>query len=162
MRKLVAVPIFAVFVLFGSIASAGSGEIRTQGGESFVPNAKIMSNLKFTPGHTASPSGGSLTWRHADRTPEPHTITIVDEGDLPGSIEEVFGCEACSDALDAHFAGGFNPVVNVGAPGLDQPGDSMVLFAGESVSAEVSAPGGTTLSYLCAIHPWMQGSIRVG
>jgi hypothetical protein len=53
-------------------------------------------------------------------------------------------------------------VVNVGAPGLDQPGDSLLFFPGESISAEVSAAAGTTLSYLCAIHPWMIGSITVG
>ena len=26
---------------------------------------------------------------------------------------------------------------------------------------EFSAPAGTTLSYVCAVHPWMQGSIVV-
>jgi hypothetical protein len=29
------------------------------------------------------------------------------------------------------------------------------------VTAMVSAPSGAQLSYLCAIHPWMQGSIFV-
>jgi hypothetical protein len=52
--------------------------------------------------------------------------------------------------------------VNVGGPGLDQSGDSLLFFAGESISAEISAAAGTTLYYLCAIHPWMQGSITVG
>jgi hypothetical protein len=44
------------------------------------------------------------------------------------------------------------------------PGDSL-LFGGEldsqSISARVTAPAGTTLYYLCALHPWMQGSIKV-
>lgn len=62
----------------------------------------------------------------------------------------------------AHF--GTTPptlVVDVGGAGLDSPGDSLLFFAGESISATVSAPSGTTLYYLCTIHPWMQGSITV-
>jgi hypothetical protein len=52
--------------------------------------------------------------------------------------------------------------VNAGGTELDQPGDSLLLFPGESISAEVSAAAGTTVSYVCAIHPLMQGSITVG
>jgi hypothetical protein len=52
-------------------------------------------------------------------------------------------------------------VIDVGSPGLDAPGDSLLFFAGESISATISAPAGSTLFYLCAIHPWMQGSISV-
>ncbi|MGH2651068.1 MAG: cupredoxin domain-containing protein, partial [Actinomycetota bacterium] len=65
--------------------------------------------------------------------------------------------------LAGHFGGG-PPVlvIEVGGPGLDAPGDSLLLFPGESISASVSAPAGSTLFYLCAIHPWMQGSITVG
>jgi hypothetical protein len=57
----------------------------------------------------------------------------------------------------------FNFVVNVGGPGLDARGDSL-LFGGpfdQAVEAQVTAPAGTTLYYLCVIHPWMQGSIKV-
>jgi plastocyanin len=41
------------------------------------------------------------------------------------------------------------------------PGDSLFQAPGKNVSAVVSAPAGTTLYYLCAIHPWMQGKIVV-
>jgi hypothetical protein len=37
---------------------------------------------------------------------------------------------------------------------------SLLFFTGESISARISAPVGSTLLYLCAIHPWMQGSIK--
>ena len=53
------------------------------------------------------------------------------------------------------------PVVNAGEPGLDAPGDSLFFFDDTSISAPVTAPSGTTLKYLCAIHPWMQGTIVV-
>jgi hypothetical protein len=82
---------------------------------------------------------------------------------IPTDVEEVFGCQApgepCGDALAAHVGGG--PLIDVGSPGLDAPGDSLLFFAGESASATISAPAGSTLFYLCAIHPWMQGSIIV-
>ena len=56
------------------------------------------------------------------------------------------------------------PVVDVGAPGFNEPGDSLFFVAEEpfnTISAQVTAPAGTTLKYLCAIHPWMQGTITV-
>ena len=163
MRKLLTVLVLVPLV--GTVtlsASASSGTVFTRGDEKFVPNAMIQSTLRFSPGKVNASTGQTLTWTHADQTTAPHTVTIVDQADVPGSIDEVFACPACVAALDAHFAGGLNPVVNVGLPGLDQPGDSLLLFPGESVSAEVAAAAGTTLDYLCAIHPWMQGSITVG
>jgi hypothetical protein len=31
----------------------------------------------------------------------------------------------------------------------------------DSVSAVIDAPVGANLSYVCALHPWMQGTIEV-
>lgn len=163
MRKLLAMVVTAALAATVALsASANSGTVFTRGDEKFVPNAMIQSTLRFSPGRVNASTGQILTWTHADQTEAPHTVTIADQTDLPASIDEVFECPVCGAALDAHFAGGLNAVVNVGAPGLDQPGDSLLFFPGESISAEVSAPAGTTLYYLCAIHPWMQGSITVG
>ena len=71
-------------------------------------------------------------------------------------------------------AGPHNPilhwVVNVRKPGLDAPGDSISIFENQdkgappghaSVAVRVSAPPGTTLHFLCGMHPWMQGAIVV-
>jgi len=138
--------------------------VRTTGDERVVPNAMVQATLRFTPGMIKVASGEEVTWTHDDNSTAPHTLTIVEE--FPeATLEAIFGCgapgEPCEVALTAHFAGGFNPVVNVGAPGLDSPGDSLLFFDGSSVTAVVSAPSGTTLKYLCAIHPWMQGEIVV-
>jgi plastocyanin len=163
MRKLLVVVVtVALAATIALSASASPSTVATRGDEVFVPNAMVQSTLRFSPGTVNASAGQTLTWIHDDRTEAPHTVTIVDQADLPTTIEEVFECPACFAALDAHFAGGPNPVVDVGASGLDQPGDSLLFFHGESISAEVSAPAGTTLYYLCAIHPWMQGSITVG
>lgn len=145
-------------------AGASSGTVAVRGGEQFVPNALIESTFRFSPGAIRATSGQTVTWVDEDRVAdEPHTITVVDKADLPTDIEEVFECDVCVDALDRHFgAGAPVPVLNAGSTGLDAPGDSLLMLPGESVSAVISAPAGTTLYYLCAIHPWMQGSIAVG
>ena len=146
-----------------AVAAADRG-VRTMGDERVIPNAMVQATLRFTPGMIKVSSGEDLTWTHDDNTTEPHTITVVEAFPEP-TLDAIFGCGApdqpCGIALAAHMAGGFNPVVNVGAPGLDVPGDSLFLFDDASVTATVSAPAGTTLEYLCAIHPWMQGEIVV-
>jgi hypothetical protein len=41
-------------------------------------------------------------------------------------------------------------------------GDSLLVDADHPViKARVSAPAGTTLRFICAIHPWMQGKLIV-
>lgn len=148
------------------VVSAGESiTVRTMGGIDFKPNVKISSNLRFSPGPATVESGGMVTWVHADDSGEPHTVTIVDQADLPGTFEEAFvDCAAgpCGAALAGHFST-FPPtlVLEAGAPGLDAPGDSLLFFPGESITATVSAPSGANLYYLCAIHPWMQGVVQV-
>jgi hypothetical protein len=61
-----------------------------------------------------------------------------------------------------------NPIVhwilNKGKPGLDRVGDSVAIQEPgphKSITIKVTAPAGTTLYFLCAVHPWMQGKIEV-
>ena len=146
------------------VLAASDRGVRTLGDERVVPNAMVQSTLRFTPGMIKVNSGEEVTWTHDDATTAPHTVTIVEE--FPeATLEAIFGCgnpgEPCALALAAHFARGFNPVVEAGGPGSDFPGDLLFFSDDTSVTAEVSAPSGTTLQYLCAIHPWMQGLIVV-
>jgi plastocyanin len=148
----------------GSTTAATGRTVRAAGSEQFVPNAKIMATLRFTPGPLSVKQGETVTWENT--TPgEPHTISVVAAGDVPSTIDDVFNCAICNTIQAAHFPNGFNnppvPVVNAGGPGLDVPGDSLLLFPDASVSATISARAGSTLHYICAIHPWMQGTISV-
>jgi plastocyanin len=164
MRRVMIVFGAALLLALSIDVSAGASPttVSVRGGEQFVPNALIQSTFRFSPGRIHVSQGQSVTWVDRDRSgPEPHTVTIVDKADLPTDVEEVFECQVCGEAIDAHVSGN-TQVVDVGGPGLDTPGDSLLLFDGGSISAEVTAPAGTTLFYLCAIHPWMQGSITVG
>jgi plastocyanin len=147
-------------VLLSNVVVAADRSVRTIGDERVVLNSMVQATLRFTPGMIKVASGGTVTWTHDDNTTAPHTVTIV--ANPPGaSLDEIFACAECAAALAAHSAGGFNPVVNVGGPGLDAAGDSLFIFDDQTVSATVTAPSGTTLKYLCAIHPWMQGTIVV-
>ena len=169
MRKpLIIIAVFTLTALVtAGMAGAQSGmTVRVMGEEDVDPNVRIFSNFRFSPGPVTVKSGDTVTWVDADDTPAPHTVTIVDSADLPATFEEVFACTApgapCGDALAGHFPGGPPVLVlDVGAAGLDTPGDSLLFFPGGSATANVSAPAGSTLFYLCAIHPWMQGTIQV-
>ena len=143
-----------------------SRTVRIIGTEQFVPNAKIMATLRFAPGPLSVKSGDTVTW--SNDTAEPHTITLVDDSDVPATVDDVFGCGAPGTPCFAALAGhGTNPPTIVlgggadGTAGLDGVGDSLLVFPGGTISAPVTAPAGTQLHYLCAIHPWMIGSIDV-
>jgi hypothetical protein len=59
-----------------------------------------------------------------------------------------------------------HPLVDVGAAGFNAPGDSIVTGpkaqpGGQPVTFKVTAAPGTTLNFLCVIHPWMEGRFSV-
>jgi plastocyanin len=148
--------------LIANGAVAAPSAVRTTGDERVVPNVMVQATLRFTPGMIGATSGDEVTWTDDDAQGAPHTATIVEE--FPAStLDAIFGCgaptEPCGEALAAHAVSG--PVVDPGNDGFNEPGDSLLFFPGGSISAEVTAPAGTTLKYLCAIHPWMQGTITV-
>jgi plastocyanin len=137
---------------------------RIVGDEAFAANKMIESDFHFTPGVMSVESGGSLTWNN--KTDDEHTVTLVEESQVPPDFDGVFECRdpggPCRAALDAHFA--TDPptdTINVGAAGLDTPGDSLLIDEEGSVTAVISAPSGTDLYFICSVHPWMQGEIEV-
>jgi plastocyanin len=161
----------AVTMSLGTSASGATNKtIRTMGTEDVNINSRIFSNLRFSPGNTTIKSGQSITLIHADATDEPHTLTVANPGELPTDIEDVFSCGEPGTLCDEIF----NTVgpqivdenaaqfINVGGgPGLDSRLDTIFLPPGTSITVPVDAAPGTTLSFLCAIHAWMQGTIRV-
>jgi plastocyanin len=169
MKKLwIALAALAIAVATSvSVSAQNSDDDRTtkvfsKGEERFVPNEVFKSTLRFDPGTIRVHSGETVKW--VNRTDAPHTVTVV--ANTPDDPPGLFFCREpggeCRAAIDAHFA--TTPptsVVNVGAAGLDAPGDSLFQPPGGSVSSVVSAPADTTLEYLCAFHPWMQGLIEV-
>jgi plastocyanin len=163
--------VVASMFLWAGSSSAADKTIRTMGTEDVHINSKIFSNLRFSPGNSTVKSGDAVTIDHADQTEEPHTLTIVDASELPSDVEEVFGCGEPGTLCDEVFSTVGPQIVDFaqaqfinvdGGPGLDGRLDTVWLPPGTSISVDVTAPAGTTLAYFCAIHAWMQGTIKVG
>jgi plastocyanin len=143
-------------------------------GITFAPNKYIQDNMAFSPGTVTVKSGESLTFKFGDsKAMEPHTLTVVKKSDLPTTGDEVENCKACERYATPHLKNPKappdqnNPIVHwtldKGQPGLDAVGDSLAIQPGahKSIKEIVSAPAGTTLHFICAVHPWMQGQIVV-
>jgi hypothetical protein len=82
------------------------------------------------------------------------------------------GCDACGPLMAAHEADMETgevgkALVEAGAEGFDTggdksaAGDSIFLPPKGKVTFKVTAAKGTTLSFICAVHPWMIGTIKV-
>jgi plastocyanin len=152
--------------LAASGAPKASGVVvATKGTEIFDINGAAVATFRFAPEVLSVPSGTRVTWKHVDTSSDPHTITIVtDKRQLPHNFEAA-NCKPCHAANDGHFPRNKPPVaiLNKGAPGLDTVGDSLLIRPkrGATASTVISAPAGTTLYYVCIIHPWMQATIKV-
>ena len=164
MTKLTVISFLAVVFVLASL-SIGFGKdktVRIRGDEKVAINSVLLSTLRFSPGPVTIKSGDTVTWVDADAVDgAPHTITIANAEDLPQTFFDIiFACVPCGPALAGHFPGG-PPVLVLGDGELSTPGESLLFFEGGSVSSVINASPGTTLYYLCVIHPWMQGTINV-
>lgn len=107
----------------------------------------------------------------------PHTFSLVTKGSQPKTPNARKNCftpkHICLSVAMWH---GFNPKTEeitkdpakAGPAGwstlgsTSKKGDSWFTEKkGETFSQEVTAPAGTTLYYMCAVHPWMQGKVNV-
>jgi plastocyanin len=150
----------------GASTDASTGRtVTARGSDQFIPNAKIMATFRFSPGQITIGSGETVTF--TNDTTDPHTLTIVDKADVPTDTNAVFNCGAPGTVCNEVFNlfGGGPPVSQFfnasGAPGLDGRLDTLLVLPGESISAPVSAPSGSTLYFICVIHAWMQGTLTV-
>ena len=172
MSRRISILLGAVVAL-GATAATGGGaaadpkvpatqKLAIVGHSAFKVNKLAFDNQRFSKSTFAIRSGGTVTLANRARTEDPHTVSLVTKAQLPTS----FDCEVCGAIFAAHGVsetsnGPANPVVDVGASGYDQPGDSSFVAPHARVSFKVTAPAGTTLHFMCAIHPWMQGRIKV-
>jgi plastocyanin len=109
----------------------------------------------------------------------PHTFSLVTKGSLPKTPKARKGCFAPKHiCLAIAIWHGFNPKTEqitknpakAGPAGWSTAGNATgkkgdSWFSGEKkgghISQEVTAEAGTTLYYMCAVHPWMQGKVNV-
>jgi plastocyanin len=171
-RAAVAVLVAALAVAGGTALAASPKKapkkvtIQMKGKLTLKKNKFFKDAESFSPGKAQIRSGGTLTLRN--RSEAPHTFSIVKKSDVPKGFK-MLTCgdpgSICESIFTAHqFDQEGNPqkaLVEVGSAGIDQPGDSIVVNPKQTTKVNVSAPKGTTLHFICAIHAWMQGQIRV-
>jgi plastocyanin len=150
----------------GAASAASKNHIDVVGGTSIEPGESVTDNQHFTPQDLEVKSGATVKLSNKAKTEDPHTISLVKKSQLPKSAKQAFNCAACNAILGSHEVNEQTgevgkPVVDGGQAGFDQAGDSMVIQPKGKISFKVTAKKGTTLYYLCAIHPWMQGKIKV-
>jgi hypothetical protein len=120
-------------------------------------------------------SGGTVRIVNLAADEGPHTFTIVKKSDLPRTQKQILGsCHICEQLGAAHGADPNSDAPpkftyledGVGSddpPALNKPGDSSFIppQRGYTLNLHVTAAKGTTLHFMCLIHPWMQGKINV-
>ena len=147
-------------------------KINIVGGMVFHAGHSVGDNQRFT-GTTTVKKGGTIKVVNRAKTEDPHSVSFVKKADLPKSfagmenpaIGALFGAHGFPPAGEGGPEGPppapANPVVNAGAAGFDTVGDSF-FFVGKRYSIPVARTAKKgTYSYLCLIHPWMQGTVRV-
>jgi plastocyanin len=173
---LVAAGAWATFALGSSSGAASSATVVAKdNGVSISPNKYMQDNMFFSPGTVTVKSGGTITFKFdKPGSMEPHTMTILHQSDLPKTGAQAENCKPCERYATPHLKNPKappdqnNPIVhwtlNKGNPGFNTVGDSVAIQEpGEhkSVTIKVTAKPGTTLYFVCAVHPWMQGKIIV-
>jgi plastocyanin len=165
----------AVLAVAGSALAAGGkgpakATVLATGSESMKPNAFYQNTFHFQAGTVTIRSGGTVTL--ANKTSDAHTLSLVRQSQVPRTLKQMENCKACGEIAKSHGINTEGPptgpppirLVNIGAPGFDTAGDSIILppkGRGGPVSFKVSARAGTILNFICIIHPWMSGRFLV-
>jgi hypothetical protein len=138
------------------------------------PNRYVQDGLRWNKDVYTVRRGGILHLKFNVQTEGPHTFTVVRKRDLPTTPKAVLNCKICNKLAAAHgadpnsdqppkFVYLENGVGQNTPPKVDRPGDSAGIgFGPAPINLKVTAKRGTTLHFLCLIHPWMQAEVKVG
>lgn len=146
-------------------ATPRNATLTATGGTVFKPNRFIGDGQRFGRDVTVMKSRGTLTIKN--RTREPHTFSIVRRSQVPRTARQAERCTVCGALGRAHGIPENGegpptiPLVDKGARGFNQPGESVAFGPRQQVKTKITARTGRTLRFICAIHPWMQGRIAV-
>jgi hypothetical protein len=140
----------------------------------FKPNRYIQDGLRWNRDVYAVRAGGTVHVLNGEGSEGPHTFTVLKKKDVPRTLRTLFNCRVCNELTRAHganpesedpprFAFLENGVGQDSPPDLDRPGDSALVGPrrGDSINLNVTARAGTTLYFICLIHPWMQAKLQV-
>jgi hypothetical protein len=177
-----AIPAAALLVALLASGSAGAAETPASPTEKAVIDMVVKGKKLAFEGPETVFQGQQLEIFN-DTNPRqvgPHTFSLVEKGTLPKTKAAEKSCftpgHICMSIAKWH---GFDPKtekitinpVKAGPEGWRTAGNNKgkkgdSWFTGESkkgthFSEEVTAKPGTTLYFICAVHPWMQGSVKV-
>ncbi|HEU4976145.1 MAG TPA: hypothetical protein VFT50_13705 [Baekduia sp.] len=160
-----------------SVASAAPSKVTIKERQKMKmkPNRYIQDGLRWDKDVYTVKSGGTLHVVDNVVSEGPHTVSIMRPQDLPRTAAQMMSCKACNSLIAAHGADPNSdappkfPFLENGTgqdtpPNMDRPGDSALVGEGkknESIDLKVTAKKGTTLHFMCLIHPWMQAQIKV-
>jgi hypothetical protein len=182
LKKLTAVAVgmlLALGVVGTATAAAGApprkATIKSTTSFRFKPNRYIQDGLRWARDSYVVRSGGTVRVVNGDGSEGPHTFTILRKKDVPKTVRTLFNCRACDELTRAHGADPNSeapprfPFLENGVgqdtpPDVDRPGDSGLIGTGRKgdfVNFHVTARAGTTLYFICLIHPWMQSKLHV-
>jgi hypothetical protein len=181
-RKLVSGVAVLGFVVTGSaVALAATGAAPRHTTINAVTSTKVKINRYIQDGTRWQHdiyrvrSGGTITIVNLAASDGPHTFSVVRRSDLPRTVGQMMNCKIClkvAQELGANpnsqappkFLFVENGVGSTTPPNVDRPGDSAFIepIQHAKVTLKVTAKPGTTLYFMCVIHPWMQAKIIVG
>lgn len=179
LRALVLAVSAAALTVVGGSSLAGAAET-TPGTTAVISMELTKGKLKFV-GPESVTVGQQLEIVNKTNPKQvgPHTFSLVTKGSVPKTAAARKKCftpkHICLAIAKWH---GFNPkteqlTINpakAGPAGWSTMGDATgkkgdSWFSGEKkgghISQEVTAEAGTTLYYVCAVHPWMHGQVDV-
>jgi hypothetical protein len=157
-----------------SAAAPKKVTVTEKAGTKVKPNRYIQDELRWSKDVYTVQTGGQVTVVMNQPQEGPHTFTVVKAKDLPKTGAQVNNCKICTTLGKAHgadpngnappkFAYLENGVGQKKPPKLDRPGDSGFLNPkkGAKFTLHVTAKAGTTLHFMCLVHPWMQAEVKV-
>jgi hypothetical protein len=174
--------------LAGGVAVAGAAApakttIKEKQSVSFKINRYVQDKLRWDKDVYNVRSGGTLHVVANKLGDGPHTFTVVRKKDLPQTTKQINGCFGKGGiCLKLAIAHGADPSSDAPpkfqflengkgtntAPNVDKPGDSAAIgfdpksASSRAVDLKVTAKKGTTLHFMCLVHPWMQAQVKVG
>jgi hypothetical protein len=171
--RTAAVAALGVFAIAAGPASAAAPKKNTiiaTGGTQVKANQYVQDAQHWDADSYDVKSGATVTLRDKSTENQPHTLSLVKK--LPKTPAQIMGCDACGPLMEAHEANMETgevgkALVEVGGEGFDTggdkaaAGDSIYLPPKGKVTFKVTAKKGTTLNFICAVHPWMIGTIKV-
>ena len=179
-RRLIAgVATFGLAVGGGAVAMAAGGApkhttINAVTSSTVKLNRYIQDGTRWQNDVYNVKSGGTISVVNLSASDGPHTFSVVKKSDLPKTAKQINNCKVCATVAQEHGADPQSQAppkflflengkgTNT-APNVDQPGDSAFVAPTQKakVTLKVTAKAGTTLYFICAVHPWMQAKLLV-